>query len=92
MVCRLSDNPFAIGCADPTRCELKEERKAIYADMPKECVASVGLMRRVPFTQSIGVAATREVRYKNWDALYDLCEKRLAAAQTAGGDHIYDGE
>ena len=37
-------------------------------------------MRRVPFTQSIGVAGTREVRCKNWDALYDLCEKRLAAA------------
>ena len=55
-------------------------------------MASVGLMRRVPFTQSIGVAGTREVRCKNWDALYDLCEKRLAAAQTAGGDRIYDGE
>ena len=68
------------------------ELKAIYAEMPKECVASVGLMRRVPFTQSIGVAGTREVRCKNWDALYDLCEKRLAAAQTAGGDRIYDGE
>ena len=48
--------------------------KAIYAEMPKGCVASVGLMRRVPFTQSIGVAGTREVRCKNWDALYDLCE------------------
>ena len=74
------------------RRELEEELKAIYAEMPKECVASVGLMRRVPFTQSIGVAGTREVRCKNWDALYDLCEKRLAAAQTAGGDRIYDGE
>lgn len=92
MVCRLSDTLFAIGCADRTRRELEEELKAIYAEMPKECVASVGLMRRVPFTQSIGVAGTREVRCKNWDALYDLCEKRLAAAQNAGGDRIYDGE
>ena len=92
VVCRLSDTLFAIGCADRTRRELEEELKAIYAEMPKECVASVGLMRRVPFTQSIGVAGTREVRCKNWDALYDLCEKRLAAAQTAGGDRIYDGE
>ena len=72
--------------------ELEEELKAIYAGMPKECVASVGLMRRVPFTQSIGVAGTREVRCKNWDALYDLCQKRLAAAQAAGGDRVYDGE
>ena len=55
-------------------------------------MASVGLMRRVPFTQSIGVAGTREVRCKNWDALYDLCQKRLAAAQAAGGDRVYDGE
>ncbi len=92
MVCRLSDTLFAIGCADRTRRELEEELKAIYAEMPKECVASVGLMRRVPFTQSIGCACTGEVRCKNWDALYDLCEKRLAAAQTAGGDRIYDGE
>ena len=92
VVCRLSDTLFAIGCADRTRRELEEELKAIYAEMPKECVASVGLMRRVPFTQSIGVAGTREVRCKNWDALYDLCEKRLAAAQAAGGDRIYDGE
>ena len=92
VVCRLSDTLFAIGCADRTRRELEEELKAIYAETPKECVASVGLMRRVPFTQSIGVAGTREVRCKNWDALYDLCEKRLAAAQTAGGDRIYDGE
>ena len=57
VVCRLSDTLFAIGCADRTRRELEEELKAIYAEMPKECVASVGLMRRVPFTQSIGVAA-----------------------------------
>ena len=71
---------------------MEEELKAIYAGMPKECVASVGLMRRVPFTQSIGVAGTREVRCKNWDALYDLCQKRLAAAQAAGGDRVYDGE
>ena len=92
VVCRLSDTLFAIGCADRTRRELEEELKAIYAEMPKECVASVGLMRRVSFTQSIGVAGTREVRCKNWDALYDLCEKRLTAAQAAGGDQIYTGE
>ena len=92
VVCRLSDTLFAIGCADRTRRELEEELKAIYAGMPKECVASVGLMRRVPFTQSIGVAGTREVRCKNWDALYDLCQKRLAAAQAAGGDRVYAGE
>ena len=92
VVCRLTDTLFAIGCADKNCAELAEELNGIYAEMPRACVASVGLMRRVPFTQSIGVAGTREVRCKNWDALYDLCEKRLAAAQAAGGDRIYDGE
>ena len=71
--------------------ELEEELKAIYAEMPKECVASVGLMRRVAFTQSIGCACTGEVRGKNWDALYKLCEERLAAAKTAGGDQVCAG-
>ena len=70
------------------RQELAEELNGIYAEMPRACVASVGLMRRVPFTQSIGCACTGEVRGKNWDALYQLCEQRLKAAQTAGGDQI----
>lgn len=32
--------------------------------------------------------AAADVRGKNWDALYQLCEQRLKAAQTAGGDQI----
>ena len=88
VVCRLTDTLFAIGCADKNCAELAEELNGIYAEMPRACVASVGLMRRVPFTQSIGCACTGEVRGKNWDALYQLCEQRLKAAQTAGGDQI----
>lgn len=91
VVCRLTDTLFAIGCADKTCAELAEELRSIYAEMPRECVASVGLMRRVAFTQSIGCACTGEVRGKNWDALYKLCEKRLAAAKTAGGDQVCAG-
>ena len=64
------------------------ELNGIYAEMPRACVASVGLMRRVPFTQSIGCACTGEVRGKNWDALYQLCEQRLKAAQTLSLIHI----
>ena len=81
VVCRLTDTLFAIGCADKNCAELAEELNGIYAEMPRACVASVGLMRRVPFTQSIGCACTGEVRGKNWDALYQLCEQRLKAAQ-----------
>ena len=91
VVCRLTDTLFAIGCADKTCAELAEELRGIYAEMPHECVASVGLMRRVAFTQSIGCACTGEVRCKNWDALYKLCEERLAAAKTAGGDQVCAG-
>lgn len=91
VVCRLTDTLFAIGCADKTCAELAEELRSIYAEMPRECVASVGLMRRVAFTQSIGCACTGEVRGKNWDALYKLCEERLAAAKTAGGDQVCAG-
>lgn len=64
VVCRLTDTLFAIGCADKTCAELAEELRGIYAEMPRECVASVGLMRRVAFTQSIGCACTGEVRGK----------------------------
>lgn len=88
VVCRLTDTLFAIGCADKGCAELADELGRIYEEMPRECVASVGLMRRVPFTQSIGCACTNEVRGKNWDALYQLCEKRLKAAQDAGGDRV----
>ena len=48
VVCRLTDTLFAIGCADKNCAELAEELNGIYAEMPRACVASVGLMRRVP--------------------------------------------
>ena len=91
VVCRLTDTLFAIGCADKTCAALAEELRSIYAEMPRAYVASVGLMRRVPFTQSIGCACTCEVRGKNWGALYDLCAARLKAAQEAGGSQVCAG-
>ena len=49
VVCRLTDTLFAIGCADKNCAELAEELNGIYAEMPRACVASVGLMiQRVP--------------------------------------------
>lgn len=89
VVCRMSDTLFMIGCADKTGEELAAELQTLYSEMPKECIASVGLMRRVPFTQSIGVASTREVRCRNWDALYQLAESRMKEMQAAGGDQVY---
>mgnify|MGYP000822719798 CR=1 FL=1 len=88
VVCRLTDTLFAIGCADKNCAELAEELNGIYAEMPRACVASVGLMRRVPFTLSCGVASLEDVQAKNWQALYELCDARLREAQNAGGDQM----
>ena len=88
VVCRLTGSIFAVGCLDADGKQLAEEMQNLYRQMPRECITTTGMMRRVPFTQSIGCACTGEVRGKNWDALYQLCEQRLKAAQTAGGDQI----
>ena len=89
VVCRMGDALFLIACADKTGEELAAELREVYKEMPRECIASVGLMRRVPFTQSVGVASTHEVRCRNWDALYQLAEDRMKEMQAAGGDRVY---
>ena len=89
VVCRMSDALFLIGCADKTGQELAEELRNCCKEIPRECIASVGLMRRVPFTQSIGVAYTGEVHCRNWDALYQLAKDRLHEVQASGGDCVY---
>lgn len=89
VVCRLSDTLFVIGCADRSCKELEDELRTLYAQMPCELVASVGLMKRVRFTQSIAAACTAEVRGRNWEALCRLCGERLAAVQAAGGNAVY---
>ena len=88
VVCRLSDSLFAIGCADKNAAELEEELRTLYARMPQECVASVGLMKMVPFTQSVAVACTSEVRGRNWEGLFQLCSQRLKQVQQAGGNAV----
>ena len=91
VVCRLTDTLFAIGCADKTCAELAEELRGIYAEMPRECVASVGLMQPGGVHRNpSAVACTGEVRGRNWDArVQALSKQRLeAAAKTAGGDQV----
>ena len=68
--------------------QLTEEMSALYKQMPHACVATVGMMRRVPFTLSCGAAGLEDVAAKNWQALYELCDARLREAQTAGGDQV----
>ena len=88
VVCRLSERLFVIGCADKNAAELEEELRTLYAQMPRECVASVGLMKMVPFTQSVAVVCTSEVRGRNWEALFQLAQQRLKQVQQAGGNAV----
>lgn len=88
VVCRLADSLFVIGCADKNCKELEEELHTLYSQMPHECVTSVGLMKMVPIPQSIAVACTSEVRGRNWEAVFQLCQQRLKAVQQAGGDQV----
>ena len=88
VVCRLTGSIFAVGCVDKTGPELAAEMQALYEKMPRECITSVGMMRRVPITMSGAAVGLEEVDTKNWAALYQLCDARLRQMQAAGGDGI----
>lgn len=88
MVCRLTGSIFAVGCLDTDGKQLAEEMRNLYQQMPRECITTTGMMRRVPFTLSCGAAGLEDVSVKNWQALYELCDARLREAQNAGGDQM----
>ena len=88
VVCRLTGSIFAVGCLDADGKQLAEEMQNLYRQMPRECITTTGMMRRVPFTLSCGAAGLEEVAAKNWQALYELCDARLREAQNAGGDQM----
>lgn len=77
VVCRLTGSIFAVGCLDADGKQLAEEMQNLYQQMPRECITTTGMMRRVPFTLSCGVASLEDVPAKNWQALYELCDARL---------------
>lgn len=68
--------------------QLAEEMRNLYQQMPRECITTTGMMRRVPFTLSCGAAGLEDVSAKNWQALYELCDARLREAQNAGGNQM----
>ena len=88
VVCRLTGSIFAVGCLDTDGKQLAEEMRNLYQQMPRECITTTGMMRRVPFTLSCGAAGLEDVSAKNWQALYELCDARLREAQNAGGDQM----
>ena len=77
-----------LGCLDADAKQLADEMRLLYEQMPHACITTVGMMHRVPFTLSCGVAGLEDVQAKNWQTLYEKCDERLRAAQAIGGDCI----
>ena len=94
VVCRLHGGILLIVCEGMTVEQLEAEVRQHYAEMPCDCIAGTGMMSRVAFTLSIGVAGTAELPEgeRSWESLYHLCDKRLCAAVADGGDCIRAAE
>ena len=90
IVCRLTGTTFVVGCLDLDGGQLAEQMRNIYAEMPHECITSMGMMKRVPFTLSVAVAGLDELdRAANcWQRLYAICDERLRGIQISGGNKI----
>ena len=88
--CRLTGTTFVVGCLDLDGGQLAEQMRNIYAEMPHECITSMGMMKRVPFTLSVAVAGLDELdRAANcWQRLYAICDERLRGIQISGGNKI----
>ena len=94
IVCRLQEGLLLIACDKMSAAELKEEMAHYYSEMPCECVAGTGMMNRISYTLSIGVADTGELPQgcRCWDGLYRLCGQRLRTASEGGGNRICAAE
>ena len=88
IVCRLTGSIFVVGSLDADAKQLADEMRLLYEQMPHACITTVGMMHRVSFTLSCGVAGLEDVQAKNWQTLYEKCDERLRAAQAVGGDCI----
>ena len=90
IVCRLTGTTFVVGCLDLDGGQLAEQMRNIYAEMPHECVTSMGMMKRVPFTLSVAVAGLDELdsAANCWQRLYAICDERLRGIQISGGNKI----
>ena len=90
IVCRLTGTTFVVGCLDLDGGQLAEQMRNIYAEMPHECITSMGMMKRVPFTLSVAVAGLDELdsAANCWQRLYAICDERLRGIQISGGDKI----
>lgn len=90
IVCRLTGTTFVVGCLDMDGGQLAQQMRDIYAGMPHECITSMGMMKRVPFTLSVAVAGLDELdsAANCWQRLYAICDERLRGIQISGGNKI----
>lgn len=90
VVCRLTGSIFVIGCVDLDGGQLAAMMREVYERMPHECITTAGMMHRVPFTISGGVAGLDELPKGtgSWEQLYLICDERLRGIQLAGGNKI----
>ena len=87
VVCRLTGSVFVVGCLDVTASQLAQEMQVLYNAMPRECITTTGMMRRIQYTLSCA-AAGMEDGCTGWKDLYEICDRRLRTLQAAGGDAV----
>lgn len=92
-VCRLHGGVLLIACRGMSAAELAAEMRRHYVQMPCDCVAGAGMMSRIAYTLSIGVAGADDLPagQRTWEKLYHLCDQRLRSA-AAGGNCIWGEE
>ena len=89
VVCHLGGPLFVIGCAGADEVDLESQLRVLYDGLAHECVCTVGMMCRVPFTLSIACADLGETGGTDGEALLLLCRQRLERQTLAGGNGVY---
>jgi GGDEF domain-containing protein len=92
VVCRITKSQFIIICSCMTGRRLAEEMRTLYNNMNCTCTIANGCRKQVDYTLTVACAGLDELENKNWQALYNLCSKRLDDAAEAGGDRVVCAE
>ena len=93
-VCRLHGRVLLIASKGMDAAALAGEMRRHYVQMPCDCVAGTGMMSRISYTLSIGVAGSNDLPagQRTWESLYHLCDARLREAAAAGGNCLRAGD
>ncbi len=88
VVCRLSKYTFAIGCVGADAVDLENQMRWLYGEMKLVCTSTCGMFCQIPFTLSVGCAATGEVCEASWAQMQILCESRMNGQILTGGNGV----